>query len=147
MNMKRYIVFAVALAFVALPMFAQWTADPAPATNVLRANPTFTRVIVGAAATTPGPYGIQVKDTGTNTFFGVRSGTGNAGFIMERFASSANSALNFRTNGVDTFIMGVGVYGAGDTFTVGGNATPAMSLTQAGNMTVVGSITAGLREL
>src|SRR5258706_201192 len=78
-------------------------------TNTLYADPNVTNVGIGTQ--TPAPYGLMVFSSTTNSFFGVKSTAGLAGFIMDRANTSVASSLNYRTAGADIFIQGICIYG------------------------------------
>lgn len=101
--------------------------------NTLYADPNVTNVGIGTQS--PAPYGLMVFSGTSNSFFGVKSATGFAGFIMDRGnATTAASSLNFRTAGVDNFIEGIGVYAAGTDFQIGNNSVPFLTITTAGKV-------------
>ncbi|HEY2090537.1 MAG TPA: hypothetical protein VGJ81_01515 [Thermoanaerobaculia bacterium] len=106
-----------------MPAAAQWTQTG----STVYTNGGITNVGVGT--TTPAPYGLMVFSGSTNSFFGVKSTVGLAGFIMDRGNTSVASSLNFRTAGADTFIQGIGVYSSGSDFQIGNAGAPFMTIT------------------
>src|SRR5437667_1688241 len=135
--MKRNIgtlIAMVAIVALASPVSAQWTQN----VDTVYTNGGIN--FVGVGTTTPAPYGISLFKSGTNAFFGVKSTTGLAGFIMDRGSSSVASSLNFRTAGADTWIAGIGAYAPGSDFQIGNAVSARLTLTPAGNLSVIGSI-------
>jgi hypothetical protein len=135
LNTKRHIVFALfAVAVIAVPVSAQWT---------LSGNQVFSNAgvtYVGIGTTNPNPNALSIIQSG-NVFFGVKSTGAIAAFLMDRGTSANAASLNFRTAGVDNWIMGMGAYAAGTNFQIGNAAVPFLTLTTAGNLSVTGSIT------
>jgi hypothetical protein len=123
--MISFVLYAIALTG---PAYAQWTQSG----STVYANGGVTNVGIGT--TSPAPYGLLVFSSSTNSFFGVKSTAGLAGFIMDRGNSGVASSLNFRTAGSDTFIEGIGVYSAGSNFQIGNNAVPFLTVTTGANV-------------
>ncbi len=128
----------VAIALLAMSVIgptasAQWT----PNGNQLYAT---SATFVGIGTTNPAPNTMSVFNTG-NAFFGVKStntggasGTALAAFIMDRGNANSGANLNFRTNGVDNWIMGMGIYVPGTDFQIGNNFQPLYTFTTTGNL-------------
>jgi hypothetical protein len=126
--MKHVGIGVLFVLIVAVPLSAQWTQSG----STVYSNPGVTNVGIGT--TTPAPYGLMVFSSTTNSFFGVKSTAGLAGFIMDRGSASYASSLNFRTGGSDTFIAGIGVYAAGSDFQIGNAGVPFLTLTTGSNV-------------
>jgi hypothetical protein len=120
-----FVLYAIVLTG---PAYAQWTQSG----STVYANGGVTNVGIGT--TSPAPYGLMVFSSSTNSFFGVKSTAGFAGFIMDRSSTSSGSSLNYRTAGSDTFIEGIGVYSAGSNFQIGNNAVPFLTITTGANV-------------
>ena len=126
---QRALTFALGvLLLIAVPLSAQWTQSG----STVYANSGITNVGIGTTA--PAPYGLMVFSSTSNSFFGVKSTAGLAGFIMDRSSSSTASSLNFRTAGSDTFIAGIGAYAAGSDFQIGNAGAPFMTITTGANV-------------
>jgi hypothetical protein len=135
-SLKRAGLVAIALVAVSVicpTASAQWTQT----TNQIYAT---TGTFVGIGTTSPAPYTVNAINS-TNAFFQVKStntaganGQALAGFIMDRGNANNPGSFNFRTNGVDNWIAGMGVYAAGTDFQLGNNASPFFTFTTAGNL-------------
>jgi hypothetical protein len=90
-----------------------------------------TATSVGIGTTTP-QFTLDVLG-GANTTLRVKS-PALAGFVIERGTASSPSSFNFRTNGADNWIAGMGIYAAGTDFQIGDAATPKLTITTAGNI-------------
>ncbi|HEY2092543.1 MAG TPA: hypothetical protein VGJ81_11680 [Thermoanaerobaculia bacterium] len=125
------VIVAVTLGLFALVLPAsaqQWTTN----SSTMYADPAVS--FVGIGTTSPAPYGMQIFSSTGNSFFGVKSTFGLAGFIMDRKDTTVASSLNYRTGGTDTFIEGIGVYGSGSNWQIGNNVAPFLTMTTSGNI-------------
>src|SRR5258707_1018595 len=121
-------IFVVALIVAALigpSASAQWMQSgsavfPTSATSV------------GIGTTTP-QYNLDVFMTGAASSLRVK-GSALASFVIERGSASGQCAFNFRTNGIDGWIAGIGVYAPGSDFQLGNNTSPLYTFTTTGNL-------------